>query len=96
MFERLSHIAAQAATNVSRREFVSSLGRGALAAAAALGGLLALSADAEAARGCPNGRVKVNCTERGRKRGTLCCPPNYRCQRYRSGWICCPRGRICR
>src|SRR3990172_10028491 len=42
MFEKFNQIAEQAATNASRRQFLGRLGRSALAAAAALGGVLAL------------------------------------------------------
>jgi hypothetical protein len=50
MFEKVSQLAEQAATNVSRRQFLGRFGRGAMAAAAAAGGLLALPAIATAAR----------------------------------------------
>src|SRR5262245_53994140 len=48
MFEKVSQLAARAATSASRRQFLGRLGHGALAAAAALVGLLAASADVEA------------------------------------------------
>ena len=51
MLEKVSQIAEQAATNVSRRGFLGRLGRGAAATAAALGGLLALPAATRAGRG---------------------------------------------
>ncbi len=47
MLEKVSRIAEQAATNVSRRQFLGRFGRGAAVAAAALGGLLALPAVAQ-------------------------------------------------
>src|SRR5262245_49916860 len=53
MFEKVSHLAQQAATNVSRREFLGRFGRGAIAAATALGGVLALPAIGEAGRKPP-------------------------------------------
>ncbi len=50
MFEKFSEFAERSATNVSRRQFLGRLGRGALAAAATVGGLLAFPDPAEAAR----------------------------------------------
>ena len=50
MFESIRHAAEQAATGASRREFLGHVGRGAMAAAAALGGVLALPAISAAAR----------------------------------------------
>lgn len=50
MFEQISQFAEQAATNVSRRQFLGRMGRGAMVVAAASGGLLALPAIARAAR----------------------------------------------
>ena len=44
MLEKVSQLAEQAATNVSRRQFIGRFGRGAMAVAAAAGGLLALPA----------------------------------------------------
>lgn len=49
MLEKFNEIAQQAATNASRREFLGRLGRGAMAVAAAVGGLLALPDAADAA-----------------------------------------------
>jgi hypothetical protein len=52
MFDKLGQFAEQAATNVSRRQFLGGLGRTALAVAAAAGALLALPSEANAvARG---------------------------------------------
>src|SRR5262245_35962390 len=48
MFEKFSQFAEQAATNVSRRQFLGGLGRTALAVAAAAGALLVLPSDANA------------------------------------------------
>jgi hypothetical protein len=50
MFEKLSQIAEQAATNCSRRQFLGQMGRGALVVSAAIGGLLALPAVTQAGR----------------------------------------------
>ena len=50
MFEKVGQIAEQAATNVSRREFLGRFGRGALAVAAAAGGILAFPAVGHAGR----------------------------------------------
>jgi hypothetical protein len=49
MFEKLTNLAEQAATNASRRQFFGSVGRAAMLMAAAAGGLLALPAGARAA-----------------------------------------------
>ncbi len=53
MFEKVSQIAEQAATNVSRRRFFGRFGRGAMAVAAGVAGLLANSHDASARDGGP-------------------------------------------
>jgi hypothetical protein len=50
MLEKLTQIAGRAATSASRRQFLGSVGRGAMASAAALGGLLLFPGDAQAAR----------------------------------------------
>ncbi len=50
MFEQFSQFAEQAATNVSRRQFLARMGRGAMVVAASAGGLLALPAVSKAAR----------------------------------------------
>ena len=55
MFDRLNEIAAQAATSISRRHFLGTLGKAALAAAAMAAGLVAPPAVAQAAR--PPARV---------------------------------------
>ena len=49
MFEKVSQMAEQVATTVSRRQFLGRSGRAAMVLAAALGGLLALPSAAEAA-----------------------------------------------
>jgi hypothetical protein len=49
MFEKVSQVAERVATSASRRQFLGRVGRGAMAVAAAVGGLLALSSDANAA-----------------------------------------------
>lgn len=50
MLDKLNHVAQQAATNVSRRQFLGRFGRGAAFTAAALGGLLAMPTVAGAAK----------------------------------------------
>ena len=50
MFEKFGRIAEQVATNVSRRQFLGRVGGGAMAVAAAVGGLLALPTVAKADR----------------------------------------------
>ena len=69
MFEKLTQAAEQLATNVSRRQFLGRFGGSALALATALGGLLALTGDAEAATVCgPNSPYQC----RGRPVGSPC------------------------
>ncbi len=48
MLEKVSQVAEQVATSVSRRQFLGRLGAGAMSVAAAVGGVLALSAVAHA------------------------------------------------
>jgi hypothetical protein len=48
MFERVGSIAERVATDVSRREFLGRLGRGALGLAAVIGGMLAFPSQAPA------------------------------------------------
>jgi hypothetical protein len=65
MFETIGRLAERAAgtAGVSRRGFLVRLGRGAVAAAGAVGGLLLLPGDAHAAdiRGCVNKCCKAAC-----------------------------------
>jgi hypothetical protein len=49
MFERVGNLAKRVATEVSRRAFLSRLGKGALGLAAVLGGVLAFPGQARAA-----------------------------------------------
>ena len=51
MLEKVSQLAEQAATNVSRRQFLGRFGRGAMVVAAAAGGLLAMAQGVHAGRG---------------------------------------------
>ena len=53
MFEKVSQLAEEAATKVSRREFLSRLGGAALSTAGAVAGILALPAIGEAGRKRP-------------------------------------------
>lgn len=73
MFEKVSQTAEQIATSASRREFLGRFGRGAMAAAAALGGVLALPGQSAAARKppyvCP-GDSYTNCI--GDLEGSVC------------------------
>jgi hypothetical protein len=46
MIERFNQLAQRSATGVSRRRFLGRLGRGAMAAAGALGGVIAFATDA--------------------------------------------------
>jgi hypothetical protein len=48
MFDKVSQAAEKVATNVSRRAFLGRLGKGALATAGVLGGMLAFAGEAKA------------------------------------------------
>jgi hypothetical protein len=82
MFEQLRQLAEQTATRASRRQFLGRVGRGALAAAKAMGGLLAVRADAHSAtvRMCEAGSDLV-CKGRA---------PGSTCRRGRRTGICVP------
>ncbi len=62
MFEKVSHIAEQAATSASRRQFLGRIGTGALATATAFAGLLVQASPARAGRG---GNKRVFCCTYG-------------------------------
>jgi hypothetical protein len=70
MFEKFSEFAEKAATNASRRQFLGWFGKSALAAAAAAGGLLALTSNAEAGTVLCDASSHGQC--RGRPVGSLC------------------------
>jgi hypothetical protein len=73
MFEKVSHAAEQVARSASRREFLGKFGRGAMAAVAALSGVLALPAISAAARKPPaacGGHSYISCV--GRNTGDPC------------------------
>ena len=72
MFEKVSQIAEQAATNVSRRRFFGRFGRGAMAVAAGVAGLLVSSRDASARNGPGKPRSPKRCW-----RGFYHCPDDY-------------------
>jgi hypothetical protein len=85
MFDQIGRAAERAAAGVSRRQFLGRFGRGAVAAAAALGGLLALPTATRAAagvcsghsaRGCRNKPVGSRC---GNRSGYCLLPPNCQC-----------------
>lgn len=78
MFEKVSQMAEQMATCMSRRQFLGSLGSGAMTAAAALGGILMPSHHARAGNGqhdewcsanssslCSNSRIGDPCGQHG-------------------------------
>ena len=75
MFEKVSQVAEQAATNVSRRRFLGRIGRGAGVAAAAFAGLLVHASPAWAGKGtkrvCSEFSVTVTC--RGKPYGSFNC-----------------------
>lgn len=77
MFEKISALAEQAATSASRRQFLGRLGRGAMAATAALAGLLAHPSEAQAARRvCWTSSQVIQC--RGLPLGSPCTAGNGR------------------
>ena len=89
MIDKVSRLAERVATSVSRRGFLSRLGRGAMALAAAVGGLLALPDIAQAAGNCCNGFGN--------------CPPPapLGCKLVKNCVACpstvsCPTGRCCK
>lgn len=90
MFEKFNQYAEHAAMNASRREFLGRLGRGALAAAAAAGGLLAMTHDGDAAPGpgCPSRTFPARC----RNGQVLCCPRGMYCYTFNNGHSVCRRG----
>lgn len=78
MFEKFSVVAEQAAISASRRQFLGRLGRGAMLAAATIGGLLAMSSSAEAGRRCS---IDADCPP-----GHIC--DAGRCRKCRRGREC--------
>ena len=87
MFEKVSQAAERVATRASRRQFLGRLGRGAMAAAAAAAGLLALPTVSRGAKKpyiCPAGSW-WRCV--GQPEGTTC---EYRsvCKRIKNSTLC--------
>jgi hypothetical protein len=72
MFEKLGQVAEQMATNVSRRQALGRIGRAALAAAAAIGGMLAFGEVAEAQSAVCGPGSTPSCA--GRAVGSVCGP----------------------
>jgi hypothetical protein len=75
MFEQLSQLAEQAATNVSRRQFLGAAGRAAMAATVMAASLLSFPMVAQAAGGgCEPGwhRCRGRCNR-------ICCPDGHYC-----------------
>jgi hypothetical protein len=71
MFEKIGQVAEQAATSVSRRQFLGRFGQGALIVAAAVGALLALPAVTQGQGGwCGPNSVSPRC--RNKPEGTPC------------------------
>jgi hypothetical protein len=81
MFDRISEAAERVATNVSRRAFLGRLGKGALATAGVLGGMLAFASEAKAGNKCGAGWCRP---------GTICCCNRY-CVAPIRGWRGCPK-----
>jgi hypothetical protein len=94
MLEKFSQIAERAATSASRRQFLGRIGRGAMAAAAAVSGLLVFPGHAEAATVCGPGSISY-C--RGRPVGSPCGSPRgpYGICTQSPNCTCrtCPRGK---
>jgi len=86
MFDKVSLAAEKLATNVSRRDFLGRLGRGALATAGVLGTMLAFGSETRAGS-CPPGQVPVRCLPGV----TICCPasPQPSCIRVSPGRFEC-------
>ena len=85
MFEKFGQMAERAATSVSRRQFLGRFGRGAVAVAAAIGGLLAFPAASYGERYiCPDGSFWT-CV--GSPVGTFC-GPHSTCQRIKGTDVC--------
>jgi hypothetical protein len=96
MFEKVSQAAERLATRASRRDFLGRLGKGALALAGVLGGVLALPGGAQAL-----GKWKgTYCCLYGRNPQTLTlcsispCPPTYQGLPL-SNWATVPNCRSC-
>ena len=90
MFEKFSQLAEQAATNVSRRQFLGQVGRGAMTVAAVVGGLLALPnvAQAGGGRACSGPLTSAEC--QGKNVGDLCTAANVsgKCRNNRNSRNC--------
>ncbi|MGE4002588.1 MAG: hypothetical protein AB7I48_20500 [Planctomycetaceae bacterium] len=106
MFEKLNQFAEQAATRASRRQFLGRFGRGAMAAAAAVGWLLVLPADTAAATVCGPGSISYckgrpigsPCGSARGPRGICVLSPNCTCRTCPRGsdWQSCSNGaKIC-
>jgi hypothetical protein len=74
LFEKFNLVAEQAATSASRRQFLGRLGRGALVAAAVVGGFLAFGAEAQAGKRVCSTDSVWNCA--GRPVGSQCGTPS--------------------
>lgn len=96
MFKKFNRLAEQAATSVSRRQFLGRLGRGAAAAAAVMGGLLVFPGDAHALS-CVGGFEPTVCPGGGKRnslRRTICCPPGSTCAKVKGQFVCQSSGSI--
>jgi hypothetical protein len=74
MFKNFSQLAEQTATNVSRRQFLGRVGRGALAATGTVAGFLAFGAEAQAGKRVCSADSVWNCA--GRPVGSPCGTPS--------------------
>jgi hypothetical protein len=106
MFEKVLRLAEQTATQTSRRQFLGRFGRGAMSAAAAIGGLLALPTSTHAATDVCGSDSTASCV--GKLPGATCnigssigfCDqaPNCTCRTCPTGmlWQTCSNGtKIC-
>jgi hypothetical protein len=90
MLKKFNQLAEQAATSVSRRQFFGRFGRGAVAVAAAMGGMLVLPGEAQAAS-CAYPYEPTLCPGGGggrRGRIYLCCWPGSTCVKVRGKFVC--------
>jgi hypothetical protein len=92
MFERVGRAAERVATGVSRRAFLGRLGKGALATAGVVAGMLALGGKAEAiiASRCYG---LLGCGSLGNGLYTTCCRYGQLCCQSKAGaWYCSSTG----
>jgi len=85
MLERFSQLAEQAASNVSRRQFLRRFTQGAVISAGMLAAALGHSDRARAGIRCPAGTKRCRC----RDGDVLCCPRGTTCRDSPRGYCTC-------